>query len=70
MDMNIQLINKCIHKKVFKKHISCKRKDQSLTISIPKALIYKELLDKDNGEMERILQSGDGRVLMCGRIII
>lgn len=38
-------------------------------ISFPKSLIFKELLDTNN-QMERVLLSGDGRILMCGRVLI
>ena len=53
----------------WKKHIVCKKTDNHLEISLPKILLFKEFLN-NNGSLDRLLCSGDGRVITCGRIVL
>jgi len=54
IEINVKFNSKPVHKKAFMKNVFCGRIDQTLTISLPKSLLYKELLDNEN-EMERLL---------------
>ena len=40
-----------------------------LHIRIPKCIFYKELFDEHNF-LARVMQSGDRRLLMCGKVVI
>ena len=50
-------------------NIYADRIGQLLTIKIPKVIFWKELFDAHNF-LERVMRSGDGRILMCGKVII
>ena len=42
---------------------------QMLSLKIPKSIFWKELFDPSNF-LERVMLSGDGRLLLCGKVII
>ena len=50
------------------KNIFVDKTSQELTIRIPECLLNQEMFDPQN-QLERLLQSDDGRLLMCGRLI-
>jgi len=67
--MNVELLQTKVNKDFFRENISCAKMGSVFQITLPKSLILKELMNQDN-ELERFVQSGDGRLLMCDRIII
>ena len=50
-------------------NIDADRVGQLLYVKIPKAIFWKELFDPNNF-LERVMLSGDGRLLMCGKVVI
>jgi len=69
VEIRAKLLNEKIPIEDIRKHIKTKVKNKNLQISLPKCLFFKELLQQQN-QLDRFMQSGDGRLLMCGRILI
>ena len=71
MEMNIKIANSKLHKEDLKKNIQFFRNTsgRSFRISIARGLIFRELMNEEN-EFQRLVPSGDGRLLVCDRILI
>jgi hypothetical protein len=50
------------------KNIFVDKTSQELTVRIPEILLNKEMFEANN-QLERLIQSDDGRLLMCGKLI-
>ena len=69
VSMSVDFLNTKIKKEFLRENISCAKIGPLFQITLPKGIIFKELLNEDN-QLERFIMSGDGRLLMCDRIII
>ena len=69
VSMNIEFLNTKIKKEFLRENISCAKIGPLFQITLPKGIIFKELINDDN-QLERFNMSGDGRLLMCNRIVI
>ena len=51
------------------KNIFVDKTSHELTIRIPEILLNKEMFESTN-QLERLIQSDDGKLLMCGKLIM
>jgi len=50
-------------------NIKVLKRDNSVTIQLPKVLLFHKLIDPNN-QMERVMMSNNGRLILCGKVII
>jgi len=69
--MNINLSDEKINKEDLRSNISFFRntRNKSYHINLTEGIVFKELLNEEN-EMSRYIQSSDGRLIMCERVLI
>jgi len=69
VSLNIVFVNTKINKDSLWENISCAKIGPLFQITLPKGIVFKELINEDN-QLERFIMSGDGQLLMCDRIVI
>ena len=67
-DMNVKFFSTKRSKKIENAMQMIKEND-SVTIKLHKSIVPKELMDENN-HMERLIESSDRRILMCGKVLI
>lgn len=68
-EIKIQLVRNSKAKENPRQNIEVKRSNRTLYIRIPRVIFFKNLF-ANNNLLERVILSKNGRLLMCGKILI
>lgn len=68
-DITIEIMGCKKDKKASKKYIGFMRISNSIKVQVPRCVFFKELINQKNW-FDRVIMSGDRRIIMCGRALI